>query len=240
MKDLALYPGDRDRLAGGDWLTDSIVNAGQLLLKRAYSHVGGLQPSTLGEVLGFEVQSSEFVQILNVHGSHWLTIANIGCPPGQVCVYDSLPGGDIGSRTRKQIASILATNEKKITVRFPTVQTQCGGSDCGLFALAFAASLCSGENPSTVSYIQHSLRSHLLSCLQNRAITLFPRRSRKKLPRAHDKVSYKVYCSCRLPEFGKMIHCSSCLEWFHKDCVEAPDVAWKNNEVAWRCDSCTK
>ena len=145
-------------------------------------HVGGLQPTTLGEVLGFEVQSSsKFVQILNAYGSYWLTIANIGCLPGQVCVDDSLPGGDIGSRTRKQIASILATNEKKITVCFPTVQTQCGGSDCGLFALAFATSLCSSENPSTVSYIQHSLRSHLLSCLQNRAITLFPRRNRNKL-----------------------------------------------------------
>ena len=40
----------------------------------------------------------------------------VGCPPGQVCVCDSLPGGDIGSRTWKQIASILATNEKNITV----------------------------------------------------------------------------------------------------------------------------
>ena len=34
------------------------------------------------------------------------------------------------------------------------VQWQSGGSDCGIFALAFATSLCSGQDPTTTSYDQ--------------------------------------------------------------------------------------
>ena len=44
MKDLLLYPSDKDFIRGGKWLTDSIITAGQKLLKMAHPNMGGLQP----------------------------------------------------------------------------------------------------------------------------------------------------------------------------------------------------
>ncbi len=39
------------------------------------------------------------------------------------------------------------TNEEAINIPIVKVQTQMGTSDCGLFSLAFATSLCAGVNP---------------------------------------------------------------------------------------------
>ena len=58
---LQLYSSDKTSLEGGGWLTDSVVNAGQMLLKNAYPHVEGVQSPVLGETLGFTVPTSEFV-----------------------------------------------------------------------------------------------------------------------------------------------------------------------------------
>ena len=64
------------------------------------------------QILSMDTQPGEFVQILNVANSHWVTISTIGCKAGTVNVYDS------GGKRRKK------------------------RSDCGLFAVAFATSLC--------------------------------------------------------------------------------------------------
>ena len=153
IKDLQLFTSDKESLVNEDWLTDSIISAGKKLLKDSFSHMGGLEPTTLGHTLGFSTVTGEFVQILHVSNSHWLTVSNIVCPNGHVNVYDSIPSGDITGRTKMQIAAILFTDEKKITIDFPAVQIQNGGSDCGLFVLAFTAILCEGENPSEITYM---------------------------------------------------------------------------------------
>ena len=140
---------------------------------------------------------------------------------------------------KKQLAAILFTSEKKITIIFHAVQIQTGGSDCGLFTLAFATSLCAGENPAEVHYIQHSLRDHLLSCLQSRVMTNFPTRNRRRRARIRGKESYEVYCICKLPECGQMICCNSCMEWFHDDCVKVPKATWKKDSH-WFCQSCSR
>ena len=79
----------------------------------------------------------------------------IGC---HVSVYDSLPTGDIPCRTNEQIASICFCKDNEIHLTFPDVQKQSGGNDCGLFALAFATSLCAGDDPSVLTYMQRQLR----------------------------------------------------------------------------------
>ena len=51
-----------------------------------------------------------------------------------------------------------------LTLNFPNVQFQKGGSDCGLFSIAFAASLCTGFRfyPADLQYNQ---TLHLLNCI---------------------------------------------------------------------------
>ena len=58
-----------------------------------------------------------------------------------------------------------------IVLNLEDVQRQQGYSDCGLFAVAFATSLCGGEDPTKISYVQHSLRSHLISCRKDVSIS---------------------------------------------------------------------
>ena len=77
IKELCLFKTDREFLRGGKWLSDAVVTASQHLLKELYPHVGGLQPTTLGLTLGFVVQKTEFVQILNLRDNHWVTVSNI-------------------------------------------------------------------------------------------------------------------------------------------------------------------
>jgi hypothetical protein len=46
-------------------------------------------------------------------------------------------------------------------IHYPPVSQQKGSNDCGLYAIAFAASLCANEDPSGVCYIQNRMRGHL-------------------------------------------------------------------------------
>jgi len=180
----------------------------------------------LGETLTFEVQKGKFVQVLNVYGSHWITISNILCSSGVVAVYDSKPDCTLSNQTKRQIASILMTDEEVIYIQIVQVQAQMGTSDCGLFSLAFATSLCAGINPAEKCYIQSDFRVHLFKCLENRKITPFPAKTRKNKAVARHYITVEVHCVCRQPEYGAMISCDSCTKWFHKNCVKAPKAAW--------------
>ena len=61
-------------------------------------------------------------------------------------VYDSAHG-KLSSSTKKVIADLMMTEATAISVYYIDVQWQSGGSDCALFALVFAADLCTSEYP---------------------------------------------------------------------------------------------
>ena len=168
---------------------------------------------------------------------HWVTVSNIDCPAGNcVYVYDSL-FHTVSDSCIKQIAAIQCHSQREIKVVYPAVQRQRGSSDCGAFALAFATSLCSGENPAAITYCQIKLRSHIVSCLENRCITSFPCYSKRKAPKIHTEVTIDIICLCRLPEYGNMICCHACGEWYHENCVKAPKAAWEEENFIWVCNT---
>ena len=72
------------------------------------------------------------------------------------------------------ISSILKFDGKFIKLHKVPVQHQAGGSDCGLFAIAFAVALCFGLNPSKLNFQQHKMGDHLLHCLAENKFTNFP------------------------------------------------------------------
>ena len=100
LKKLQLYEADKESLYNGKCLTDNIIDAAQVLLRKAYHHIGGLEPVCLGQTLQFTVQRGEFVQILNVSKSHWITVSNIGCKPGTVNIINGIPNNPISSHTK--------------------------------------------------------------------------------------------------------------------------------------------
>lgn len=239
IKDMNLFTTDKLSLLKGKWVGDTIITACQNLLKKQNPHIGGLEPTVLGQCFQFNIQRNEFVQVLHVGGNHWITISNIGNSLTHVNVYDSLPSTDLPARAKSEIAGILCTEEKAIKLKFQDVQQQRGYKDCGLFALAFATSLCTGQDPVETTYVQNLLRLHLAQCLDKQTITPFPHQKRKrKLTTARNIVTVNVYCNCRQPEEGMMIQCDRCDEWFHKECVQTPSYVWKKSNSTWLCDKC--
>ena len=153
-------------------------------------------------------------------------------------MYDSMHYG-LSSRTKRVIADLVMSKDKAITVTYPPVQWQSGASDCGIFALAFATSLCLGQDPAAVSYDQAHMRSHLLACLTSSKITPFPQRvhsRRVNMQKPHTEL-LPVFCLCRLPDDGgRMVQCDNCDEWYHETCIRLPSKI--NIDVSWHCANC--
>ena len=71
---------DIEILEGSDkWLNDKLINA-------------GLQDVRRSNALTFEDESEEsnFIQLLNCHGSQWICVTNMHCKPNVVKVCDSV------------------------------------------------------------------------------------------------------------------------------------------------------
>ena len=134
---------DYKSLVGGDWLTDNVINVAQKLLKQSYPRVGGLQITTRGEVLSFDIETAEFVQILNISGVHWITISTIGCSPGDINIFDSLPTIDLPKRAN--CCNSLYTQEEN-NFTFPSCTYKLVAMIVVFFLIAFATSLCIGIN----------------------------------------------------------------------------------------------
>ena len=115
------------------------------------------------------------------------------------------------------------------------------GSNCRLFSLAFATSLCVGDDPTTINYVQNGFRKHLIQCLEGGCISPFPAQRRKRTMKQKTviKLNVPVYCTCRQPEGGRMIQCDQCNEWYHEECTSVPkEIIRKINNISWKCDTC--
>ena len=193
MGGIRLHEQDKAILSSGKWLNDDMITACQNLLKKQYPMVEGLQATALVQKFAMEPQAGEFVQIVNVSGNHWITISTIGCTAGSVQVYDSLHM-KLTSVTKKLVADLMMTRDKAISVTYANVQWQSGGNDCGLFALAFATSLCEGHDPAVIAYDQPQMSSHLLSCIVTGKMTAFPQRSSNRRAKINKTELIPVFC----------------------------------------------
>ena len=132
-----------------DWLSDLHINAANQLLKSQFPDQNGLQDTlTLSAMHPYKSSPRDFVQIMNIARNHWVCVANVFSSPGVVEVFDSMPSYSISSSSlKKQVAAVIKTRENSFQIHHVDVQRQLGGSDCGLFAIAFATSLCMRNDP---------------------------------------------------------------------------------------------
>lgn len=126
IANLKLDDSDRGALLSPvGWLTDSLVNAAQHLLKKQFSAIQSLQDVVVAYTMNFEIQRGEFLQILHSIDNHWVTVCSSETFQGQQCVkvYDSsyvtLP-----TMTKAQIAGLLCTEQSHIKVYNMDVQLQ--------------------------------------------------------------------------------------------------------------------
>ena len=118
------------------------------------------------------VVSGEFVQLLHTGQDHSVCVSSIGCPPGTVKLFDSLYHDIISQEVEDQVKDLLADSFQKL--EYTPCQQQTNGSDCGVFAIAFATSLVLGSTPQDMTYDIAKMRPHLVTCLRAGALTQFP------------------------------------------------------------------
>ena len=177
---IPLTVAQRSAIEEGRWLDDNTIHAAQMLLKKqAMGNVSGLtDPLLLHKSL--KPSPQPFVQVFNQHGNHWVVASNIGCNSGCVRLYDSSCKKETDEATDRILLKLLHTSESPMTVEVMNVQQQRGGSDCGVFAVAFATALVFGQCPTLRRYNQKSMRKHLLDCLESQNIEPFPSRAVNK------------------------------------------------------------
>ena len=206
----------------------------------------GLQHTLDLANMRFNSRPDNFIQIVNISNSHWVCVSNINCPPAVVDVYDSMYPSPPYT-LKEQVATILRSLEKKITLRMVNVQHQNGGTDCGLFAISAAVSLCHGEDPASHLKNQSLMRNHLVSCLENHDMVVFPDSTMKPVRskrRIKSEYTVPVYCKCRLSwskdsKLGNMAQCKRCKQWYHQQCANISSLVFSDHSTKWFCESCS-
>lgn len=225
-------------------LFDEHRDHAQALLADDFPNIGSLQSTCIYAVESCTNainRSESFIQILNVGGCHWVTVSNIRCPVDTLNVYDSMDFKlNIPDREKflDQLSAMMKTPNSSFTVVRPQIQKQVGGSDCGLFAVAIATSLCFGDEPQGHFYYQYKMRDHLTSCYLTGKMGQFPSSIVEREGTLYSKASIKVYCHCRKPhkEGTFMARCNSCHEWYHRRCEKVLKIV--SPETIFFCSSC--
>jgi hypothetical protein len=164
-----------------EWLTDTIMNAVQHILKAQFPQIKGLQNVLLNQIQEFVAiePGSQFVQILNDNGEHWIVLSNVMVQnrDKHIKIYDSKSFSDAKYTmdTKNAIFKLMSRSEK-ITIEAEYVSQQEDANQCGLYAIAFAHMLCAGEDPSTILFSNSPqlLRKHLMKCFERGEICKFP------------------------------------------------------------------
>ena len=233
---IKLNKTQKDILSSTGWLDDKIVNAAQSLLRKQFG-LAGLQNTTLGYTLTYDIMRKQFVQILHNGQDHWLTVSTIGLQSSYINIFDSMYS-TLSSFCKDQICALLFANDKVINVEFIDVDKQENTYDCGLYAIAYATSVCHGDDVSQMKYNCAEMRPHLMHCLETGIITRFPSTHRiNGLTMAEEGIP--VYCYCRTTQEENMIQCRNCKEWFHLKCDRSISRKnWKKPNYSWLCRNC--
>ena len=245
---LGLLLSDRQILTSKTgWLTDTIINGAQILLK-SYSeeqkNLQGFQNTLLGQKYLFSVfatDSRPFVQILHINNNHWITATDVGCEPGNVYIYDSMHQY-ITLNCKKQICSFLKPKQKVLNFCLINMQSQTDSSSCGLFAIAVATALTYGIDPSCCNWEVSKMRQHLLLSLENQKLEKFPthKEERRVCPgsKITKKIKEQIFCKCRSPIDPRlgMIQCVQCKELYHLSCCDISVPP--RSGASWTCTEC--
>ena len=221
----------------GHWITDIHIKAVCELIKSTAPHIEGMYDPVLQQNLTWPIPTSEFVQIVHVDGNHWITVSNIGASR-DVNIFDSmhqLPS----KKTTAIVCDLLKSDESEVKFNVMHVDRQIDCSSCGLYAIAFAASLVAGEDPTLLSYDHSEMRHHLCSSLRSRDLSPFPSSTLMRRRNVTKSTVTEIFCQCRKPDDGRlMVCCDHCNEWYHGQCVGIKD---KSKVIdCWLCTKCKK
>ena len=173
-----------------EWLTNGHIDAYQNLIYGKYRregfegfiHPSKFEPMTRDFVLNpVTIHEQPFVTILNAGMNHWITITNYNphyeyknnTGLGLWFVYDSLNNVEFYLNTMKPALKRLNEDKNRVVIFACDMHKQFGTDDCGLFALAYALSICMEKNPAKLIFQQISMRSHFNQVLKTGTLEQF-------------------------------------------------------------------
>ena len=139
------------------------------LLQQEHEFV--FQPPTLFFGTGFEYCPVQTVQPVHNGSYHWLLVSTVS---GVVSIHDSL-NTQPTEELIKQISQLFSPDGSTPAYTQLKCHKQLGGTDCGIFAIAYAIDILLGNEPQNIRYDQNKMREHLVNCLQSGKMTAFPR-----------------------------------------------------------------
>ena len=157
---------DVERIIMGQQLSDVEINFAPQLLKEQFPKINGLM-CTLYQEKQIELSESSVQNKLQIiycrMRHHWIVASTMNCRFGEVRVFDSL-FHYCDEETEYVIAKLFQCGPKKVTVKVAHSQKQKGGSDCGVYAIAFATAIAYEMNAGRQKLKQEAMRPHLVNC----------------------------------------------------------------------------
>jgi len=207
------------------WLIDKHIDPAQYLLGNSFPFISGFQSTIVfdsKDCVHVKTPGTSFVQILNVHSNHWITVSNIQCKDNTIKIYDSLNSSRLEASVKFscQVAALLNCQSSGIRVENVNILQQKGSSDCGLFAITCATSLCFGFPPEAQNFVQGKMRSHLAKCFQEGMMLPFPVAPPLLVPQSSKIFEIGLCCKCRKPCLidSSLIECMLCNSRYHFHC----------------------
>lgn len=103
---------------------------------------------------------------------HWITATIIGCEVGVIKVYDSLYT-TLDKPSSIVLANLFHCKDQLFKNRVVRPQKQNGGTDCGVFAIAFATSIAINHKVD-MKFDQARMRAHfLVHCKEKKRVVTF-------------------------------------------------------------------
>ena len=88
-------------------------------------------------------------------------------------IYDSI-SQYCDEETKYIIQNLFQCGPDVLAVKLAHSQKQRGGTDCGLFAIAFATAIAFGLNPSKLKLRQEAMRAHLVHRFDKKCLSTLP------------------------------------------------------------------
>ena len=163
LEDITLIMAEKKAIETGEMLTDKHINLAQKMLKRQFPDFNGLR-LTLLQNKPHRFPTSNTIQIFHIKGNHWVCAATHKSGK-QVLVCDSA----YSSWDKASLALLQAQFRCSMgCIKLVNgIQKQAGGTECGLFAIAFATTIAFHGDPAVTTYNQALMRSHLIHCFRD-------------------------------------------------------------------------
>lgn len=159
----SLYAHHKAQILDPDgWLSDEVISVALVQMKRQFPSQQGLNDFFSVRCRSYTVpECNSCVEILNPD-CHWVCV-EFDPKAGKAKVFDSLNTRLMPSLKRLIMEKCPVARK----IEMCRVPQQKNGSDCGLFALAFAYEICSGRDPRNATVSSGpTLRQSLVTLLE--------------------------------------------------------------------------